>query len=1237
MANIIKNGSFDSGSYNYDGSEFIPSNWVVPNSSFSQRIVEVKKDGESNPVIQIMWANWNNEDTDYGYPDGLPPRSVQQGINLTSYTKEIVLEIKFDYALTPLYRFDRSEVERKLDVYLYEATSYDINEGTYTYEGPYLNYISKNTYNISKEDDSKIYWNTSRFVITNLQPGYYILVFATPIAKNSLTGNADASYNFLLDNVSGEAEYTERRVSGVFNNVTNNYAFETISNSAFADWYAHGVTVEIGNADDYGDDIYYNHGSYVCEASCDNLEYAKLHQYGLKQILYVDSYCKMTMGLNFQQYRDCHFALSVYKLLEYFEYDEEHPMPEGAELPFWYITDDEPCCQNNIESWNPSADGYSGWESFASETFAVEPGYYLLIIHPGEGKTIIDNVVAQASTDPTASNEGTFDNPYTSDDGYISYNNKYFFFYYPFTREEDTIPIENRTGFVFYNGNYYYCKSEILILDKIFNDRYYYPDGRMAISESIIYDGKVYIANELGYLTLETDYEPNICPYLDEEMTYGPINLLDIIEGTEEYLYVKLNYSISDITLDVFSSDSDRLFCSEPQIIGEKSFAVKLTGHRTGDASITVSIINPFDVVENKDIKVTILPSTLEYINPYSVFFHKNIVCSLPNQITKLDYTVLPKEEIDAAMFWWSTDPSIATVDQYGNVTAGSTTGSCCIMIYNHRLNMTCSCDFHVIRTAETPQEIRKLSFLPNTIQVGEEIRLPDYVLIESEDSYAIQDGYWTSDEPSILSISEHGTIIGNRIGEATVIFRTPRNPNLVDSVVITVVEAQVTIENIELDMYEATLNKPFTQESLKINHRVYPVNADKTEVIWSSSNTDLITVSSDGLIEVKNEVSNIETVTVRCTSILNPLIYKECVITLDPNKKYPHKVKTFTPKIKTTIEDSVYIEYAVVNCFSYDADVNFKYEVSVFMEDGSEAPDNSYLIRHTEGSLIRFIASVEGVYQIRLTCSFYKDGLDDTVIIYGTADFYVEVGESPEFKFLNNLETVSALATGRYILRFSVKNNVNSPLSFELNRGNGWIPVEVDDLIYQDTSYSYIFGEFLSKGSHMVKVRATRVNDGEYITSNVATITIPEFAAYNRKHALLGAKNDYDLAENDIISYLSTVISDNRLYDNEELEFTARYKVYCHNYYNLKTILKNCIDYINEEIAYDQTQMATLSSNLSSNGVIIASYSEDDCTSSNYQNVTNMDYYQNECIKQLVARVLVLEARLDELTNNNN
>ena len=740
----------------------------------------------------------------------------------------------------------------------------------------------------------------------------------------------------------------------------------------------------------------------------------------------------------------------------------------------------------------------------------------------------------------------------------------------------------------------------------------------------------------LGNISLEIDYVLDIEPYLDEKMMYGPTESLDIVVGSTANLYVKYLKQDSDITLRVTPSNPNVVVCTDVKS-GTDRNVIELTGRSPGVTNITIDITNKDGSTVGRDLKVIVLPNTVEYISPHDIFFRKSVVCVLPGDKIKLDYTVLPREAMAMAVYWISSDENVATVDQNGNVTANGL-GDCRIMIYNQRLGLTYYCEFYVVESTTYPQKILWRSSPPESIQVGEEIRLPNYVLASFGGSPNIvtQDGYWTSSNPSVLAISEYGTMVGKGIGEATITFRTPQNSNLTSARAIKVIAPQIPIQNIELDVYEATLNEISSQGSLQINYKVFPVNTSESEVVWTTSNMDLVTVDSDGLVEVRKIVDTVQTVTIRCASVLRPSVFKECIITLDPNEPYPFVVKTFTPRVTTVVNRLVNIDYEVDICFSYASEYRFNYVTSVTMESGTPAQEGTYSIEHKEGSSIRFSASVKGRYKITLACNFTRDSLSyNNTVTFGRAYFYVEVGEeSSELTFLENLQTVSALANGGYILRFFVRDNRDGAASFELDLGTGWKPVLVNDYMYQGKMYNYIFGEGLPIGSHLARVRATNITSGESVTSNVTTVFIPETSS-DKKSALFEAKSSYDYAEYDIITYLETIITDSRLYDEEELEFRTRYKTYCHNYYNLREILEVCVAHINEQIAASQGQMAALSNTLSYD-VSIASCSANNSTNSNYQNVTDMDYYQNECIKQLMARVLELETKLSELANNN-
>ena len=1226
MANIIKNGSFETGKSNSNGTRFVPTHWVVPNTYYSTMVSQSCDDNPDNITsIQLTCANWNEWD-DNGFPEGIPSISVQQGIDLTEYKKEVTLNIEFNYSLAYDHCLTRSG---QLDVYLYRATEYDLDENSYEYEGSYLDYLSYQTFSMSRPELTGMSWKASHFIVTGLTPGYYILVFATPIAEDTKTGKADASYSFVLDKVSGTVEETGREVVQ-YHNILKNGSFESGNNSGLEDWHSEEISVKVTSSSPYENDANNSHGEYVCEVSCENLELAKRDKYGLKQVFKIDSYCRTKVSLDFQQYRNYSFALSVYKLNVYYEYDKENPAPPDATLPFYYLTDFTPYYQTDIKAIAQSSTTYSYWEEF-SDTFSIEPGYYILIIHPGERTTVIDNVKVNIFTEQETGNDGSFDNPFTSEDGYISPDKKCFYFY-----DANT---EIKTGFIFYNENYYYCKSEVLVQNEICSGKYFHPDGKMARFESFTYNGNVYVADMQGNIHLESDYVLNVVPFLDEKMVYGPIESLDIVVGKSQNLYVKYVKQNPESIVKVDSSNTSVVTCTGTNAGLERDM-IELTGKSVGTATITLSVPNDEDdTIISRKVNVIVLPDVPKYTKPNDMYFRKSAVCMTPGETMKLGYTVLPREAMAMAVYWFSSDASVAIVDQNGNITANGV-GDCKITIYNHRLNLACHCEVYVVEKFSTPSKITWKTSPPKSIQVDQEIRLPDCVLSNLNGYYNTmkQDGYWISSNPSVIKITEYGTMIGVSVGEAYITFLTSQNFDLSSSAKIEVNVPYIPIEDIKLDVYEATLYEAAPYGRFTINHKVVPANTTQPEVVWTSSNTELATVNTEGLVEIKKKVDEVRTVTIRCASASNESLYKECDITLDPfSNYYAHVIKTFTPTITTSVNRAVNIEYEVVRCFSVNFSALYTYHANVVMESGSSVSRDSYSIEHNEGSMIKFSASVKGRYRITLTCNMTRTDISyQNAVTYATTTFIVEVGQSENLVFVENLETVSALGNGSYILKFFIRDNRDNVLYFELDTGNGiWKPVTVDNLMYQGKMYNYIFGDNLPLGTHLIRVRATEVDTGSSEISNVATVVITAPTS-DKKNALYDAKIGYDYAEFDIVNYLDAIISDSKILDEEELEFRVRYKTYCHYYYYFKEILEICVAHINEQIAASQGQIAMFSNTLSSGEASVASYSVKGYTNSNYQNITDMDYYQNECIKQLVERVLELETRLNELTNNN-
>lgn len=1223
MTDIIKNGSFEEGTvYGKHGQyeRYEPTDWFLPydNDDFVYITKEhpdaemCDTDGDNTTALRFGPTSrsdgYNFETAEY-----LARCSVGQVIDLTGYEGSLVLNIDFYYGSNYLEYENTS-----FCVYLYKVDSFNKETGEFTCDKAFSDYLKKDTYvcaekeyeevkqgvNTIIEYDPYMDWRKGSFVAVGLKPGHYLLLFAP-------------SEGYTLDKVSGSVvEVVEQVVP--YHNVIKNGSFESHVNSEFYYWHYDGIRIAPDGVDHYGN-VNNLLGSYVClERSEDYLtvDESIVNKYGLKQIFNVDSYCQMEIAFLFKQHESYPMALSIYKVTSYISDSN-------------YTIDDAPYFQAYIEASQPAEDGYSEWNEF-SRIVGVEPSRYLLVIHPSKYTGVIDNVKINLFTGQDTDHDGSFENPYTSDDGRFS---PAMYRFLPFNSDIDG---ESLVGFIYYEGEYYYSKSRYgsLALNTILNDRYYYPDGRMARSESFIYNKKLYTADVFGYITHETNAILDMVPYYGDDMLIGPVRSFDILVETTDHIYVYFMTQTSEVALNVTSSDSNIVFCSGIGP-GLDNNQIALTGRNPGVATVTISYTNLDGSTVSRDIKVSVFPKTSEYIDITALYLLRDEVGILPGESLQLEYEIIPEADMDLALDWSSTNETIATVDNNGVVT-GKKTGRCEIIIYNYRLDIGYYCDLYVLEQTETPVNI-ETSRYQTTVKVGEQAHLPHYELIDyNGNSYTVrQDGYWTSDDPSIASINDYGMIVGNSIGSTIIRCKTPQNPKIAEKHIVKVVASEAPITDIELDVYEATLNDTSIHGYLKINYKVVPADTNQTEVVWSSSNPDLVSVTSNGLVSLRKTVTSVQTVSVICTSVANPSVFRTCTITLDPSVRYPYKIKSFNKENQAIINQNVTIEYEVDNCFSHSVWDKFDYDVTVSMADGSTASSSRYTITHEKGVSIDFSASAEGNYKITLLCKYTPNGIPDTYT-YGEEYFYVNVEkESTDLAFVKSLESLFGLSNGSYILRCFVRNNSDGALNFELNTGSGWNGVIVDNLMYQGQMYNYIFGNNLSAGTYTAQVRVTDAN-GKSNTSNTVTLTIPAITS-DKKSALEVAKSHYEVVEKDIVDYLHAVIVDNKVYKNEGLEFDTRYKMYCYLYYNLKNMLEICISHINSQVGAAQAEMAVLSDTLSSDGVSVATYAEDDSTNANYKNTTNMDYYQNECIKKLVARVFELEARLDELTNNNN
>lgn len=151
-----------------------------------------------------------------------------------------------------------------------------------------------------------------------------------------------------------------------------------------------------------------------------------------------------------------------------------------------------------------------------------------------------------------------------------------------------------------------------------------------------------------------------------------------------------------------------------------------------------------------------------------------------------------------------------------------------------------------------TPIAVDSVTLYPSTLTLE-----PDksYVLSASVTPWNADDRTvtWSSSNYDVVGVSYDGTVTANREGVATI---TAKAGGKNATCLVTVTRQTVSVQYITLDITTLALT---SGEKRKLNATVIPENADEKTVSWTSSDTSIVTVDSDGTVTaVKAGLANI-------------------------------------------------------------------------------------------------------------------------------------------------------------------------------------------------------------------------------------------------------------------------------------------------------------------------------------------------------------------------------------------
>jgi len=298
------------------------------------------------------------------------------------------------------------------------------------------------------------------------------------------------------------------------------------------------------------------------------------------------------------------------------------------------------------------------------------------------------------------------------------------------------------------------------------------------------------------------------------------------------------------------------------------------------------------------NIKMTAIPDE-------GITLDKNSVTLSAKETTVLNATFTPSIASDKTITWTSGNTAVATVNSAGLVTgvgAGTTKITGTSVSGN-----TAECTITV--TPEIMASNISLDISSKTLQRNETVRLNAAL---SPDDVSDRTITWTSDNTGVATVSNNGTVRAVAYGNATI---TATSSNgLTATCAISVINPAT---GITLDKTTAAIYKG---QTISLNAEVVPDTTTDT-ITWSSNNTNVATVSANGVVTGKSSGTAVISVTAgeiteACTvTVKNPTVtLKAASNKMEVGATYKVETKSVTPSTEKVTFTSSNTKVATVN-----------------------------------------------------------------------------------------------------------------------------------------------------------------------------------------------------------------------------------------------------------------------------------------------------------------------------------
>lgn len=205
-------------------------------------------------------------------------------------------------------------------------------------------------------------------------------------------------------------------------------------------------------------------------------------------------------------------------------------------------------------------------------------------------------------------------------------------------------------------------------------------------------------------------------------------------------------------------------------------------------------------------------------------------------------FTIVPEDAEFTTVTWSSSDDSIATVNEKGEVT-GITQGNVKITATSNEPQGMNGKAKTVVCNVKVDQAVDSIVLDVSEINIGLNSRFKPLVTIAPEDA-TNKKVKWSSDDPKVASVSDYGEIRGSGVGKTVVRCEAADGNGSSSEILVTVFQP---VQSLKLDKgkMEAFVGK--TSEALIVT--MNPDNAEYKSVHWTSSDETIATVNENGEI----------------------------------------------------------------------------------------------------------------------------------------------------------------------------------------------------------------------------------------------------------------------------------------------------------------------------------------------------------------------------------------------------